>query len=303
MKRFGIALLPLMLLGQGCLADPPQPYRPILFDFKNAEGTPTNDGSGLLPLTTGTRPVAPPLKAGEIGSKSRNVVVSSIAKNQVLPNPFVILGRATTADGEIHWRVRDTKGTEFASGVTVTDALDAGAFGAFRARAFYAKTPESSAGQLEVFTLSPKDGSEQDLVQIPIRLQRETSVVKVFFVDEKRDPNLEHCDQVYPFNRRIPKTTNVAEASVLELLKGPSSAEQFDGARTSLVPGTELRSVEIVGDTATVDFSRQFALGIAGSCRVMALRAQIEAILKQFPGVRNVKILVEGADAESVLQP
>jgi hypothetical protein len=36
---------------------------------------------------------------------------------------------------------------------------------------------------------------------------------------------------------------------------------------------------------------------------VQALRAQLESTLKQFTGVRNVKILVEGTDAESVLQP
>jgi len=41
---------------------------------------------------------------------------------------------------------------------------------------------------------------------------------------------------------------------------------------------------------------------VAGSCRVGAIRAQIEETLKQFPTVQNVIISVNG-NTENILEP
>lgn len=303
MRRFLLVpgLFAFVLLGQGCLADPPQPNHPIIFQLNERAGS--SDALGAGSGTTGTADALPPVKPGETASASGNVVISSVVAGQPLPNPFVILGRASSVDRAVQWRIRDRSGTEIASGAVTTDNTEPGPFGSFRVRAFYDRLPEGTNGQMEVFLRSPKTGAEQDSIRIPVLLMKETTAIKAFFVNEKRDPDLLHCEIVYPETRRIPKTADVAEAALRELLKGPTAAEQLDGARTALVPGTELRSVAIEGDTATVDFTRQFALGIAGSCRVLALRVQVEQTLKQFSGVKNVKILVEGADAEQYLQP
>lgn len=295
-----LLLVPLVLLGQGCLADPPQVNRPIALDYfkKNAEA----DAAPTSESATGTRIQPPDLKPGETESASRAVVVSSIAANQTLPNPFVILGRAVALEHTVHWRIRDARGADIASGSIVTDAPDDQSFGVFRVRSFYERNPETVDGRVEIFTQSP-GGLEQDVLTVPIRFEQKTSAVKAFFLNQNEDPNLLHCDKPYTVTRRIPKTTNTAEAALLELLKGPTAAEQGHGYRTAVLPGTNLLSVSIDGDTAKADFSRQFALGIAGSCNVSALRAQVEQTLKQFPEVKNVKILVEGADAEQYLQP
>lgn len=302
MRRLSL-ILPfagLLLLGQGCLADPPRPNRPIVFDyFKKQDPAETTPG---VVSATNTRPEPPALNAGETESPSRGVVISSITANQVLPNPFVILGRAVALENTVHWRVRDGRGATIASGSVLTDAPNLQSYGAFRVRAFYEKTPDTADGRVELFTVSP-GGLEQDVLSLPVRFEAKTTAVKVFYLNQTEDPQLLHCDKPYPVTRRIPKTVNAAEASLLELVKGPSAAEQGEGFRTAVLPGTTLLSVTVEGDTAKADFSRQFALGIAGSCNVAALRAQVEQTLKQFPNVKNVKILVEGADAEQYLQP
>ena len=99
------------------------------------------------------------------------------------------------------------------------------------------------------------------------------------------------------------KTQNTAEAALLELLKGASAQEQANGSQTAVLPGTSLRSVKIADGVATADFSQDLVYALAGSCRVQALVAQINETLKQFASVSVVKILVEGQDAESLLQP
>lgn len=304
---FSIALIALLgflvslpFLAKTWLADPPQPNRPIIF---NPDGPTAEDPQGSAGSVTSTPIVVPPVKTGELTSKSGNVVVTSLVPKQELANPFVILGRALAFESAVSWRVMDGRGNVIAKGVVTTDAPDIGQFGSFRARAFYDRVPATANGTVQVYTVSPRDGSERDIVHVPVKFLAETVPLKVFFLDVKEDPALIHCDRPAPRTRRIPKTANTAEAALRELLHGPTAAEEDDGARTAILPGTELRSVSIAGDTATVNFNRQFALGIAGSCNVQALRSQVEETLKQFEGVQNVKILVEGADASQVLQP
>jgi hypothetical protein len=289
----------LALFGQGCLADPPQPNRPILFDFQDAqtqEVLPT-------PFEPGSIPEAPPAKTGEMTSASGAVVVSSIVPNQELPSPFVIFGRARVFEGVLNWRVKDRKNNTLAEGAVLTDAPDTAEFGNFRARAFLRTLPQDTSGTVEVFTYSARDGSEQDMVRIPIRLSMEDTTLQVFFVNEQTDPNFTQCDNPRAVTRRVPKTQNVAEAALLELLRGPTVAEDVFGSRTGITPGTTLRSIEVEGGVATVDFSRELVTGVAGACQVQAIRSQIEKTLTQFPTVQRTTILVEGTDADPYLQP
>jgi hypothetical protein len=299
MRRLLLILPVMLLLGQGCLDDPPQPNRPILYDYFNRD---TDETAPTYGVATDTRPEAPALKKGEIGSPSRTMVVSSIVPKQELSNPFVILGRAAALQNAVYWRVKDANGTVVASGAASTDAQVEGGFGGFRARAFYDAVPSRTDGQVQVFSRGP-GGVEQDVVSIPVTLVRSTTPLKVFFLNQLNDPELKACDKPEGVTRRIPKTEATAEAAMTELLKGPTAQEQTRGSRTAIVPGTSLHSIEILNSVATVDFSRQFILGIAGSCNVQALRSQVEQTLKQFPNVKTVKILVEGADAEESLQP
>jgi hypothetical protein len=303
MRRFlAIPIVAAVFLGAGCLDDPPQPNHPIIFNLHKDKPIQADVGS-IQNGVSSTMPSPPPLKKGELASASGNVVISSVTPGQVLTNPFVILGRASTLDGAVQWRIRDDQQNIVASGAVTTDAASPAAFGSFRVRAFYDGLPKTTNGTVQVYLRSPRDGSEQDLVKAAVVLNREIQPLKIFFVDQMKDPQLLHCEIVSPVTRRVTKTDSAPEAAMLELLKGPSASEQTAGNRTALVPETGLRSVTIDGDTATVDFTRQFVLGISGKCQVAALRAQVEQTLKQFQGVRNVKILVEGADVEQYLKP
>ncbi len=297
-SRFiGIAAV-LVLFGQGCLADPPQPNRPIFFDF-----TQNKEETVLEPYTPGDLLPPSEIEVGERVSKSGNVIVSSLAEQQELPNPFILLGRARAFESVVNWRVTDDRGTVVAEGAVMTDAPDVGKFGEFRARAFYKNIPEVEKGTVQVFTYSAQDGSEQDIVRVPVKLVTETIPVQVFFVSQDIDPELKQCDNPIAYTRRIAKTQNVAEAAVVELLRGPTMAEDIFGARTGIAPGTRLRSVNLTGGVATADFTRELVAGVAGSCQVGAIRAQIERTLTQFPTVDFGRLWVEGVDADPLLQP
>jgi spore germination protein GerM len=100
------------------------------------------------------------------------------------------------------------------------------------------------------------------------------------------------------------RTQNTAEAAILELLKQPTTQERVQGSRTSIIPGVVLRSIVLNEDgLATVDFSRDLVFGLGGSCNVQALQSQIRQTLLQFSSVKDVKILIEGEDAEMTIQP
>lgn len=88
-------------------------------------------------------------------------------------------------------------------------------------------------------------------------------------------------------------------AALEELLKGPLEGEK--GYFTNLPAGAGYRTVEFKGGTVTVDFGDTLD-GVAGSCRVAAIRAQIEKTLTQFPEVKKVVIAANG-ETETVLQP
>jgi peptidoglycan hydrolase-like protein with peptidoglycan-binding domain len=84
-------------------------------------------------------------------------------------------------------------------------------------------------------------------------------------------------------------------ADALEaLLAGPSPAEQARRIDTELSAGLPLLGFEIAGGLATVDLGRAFAGGDPAA--VSARSAQVVLTLTGFPGVREVRLLVEGAE-------
>lgn len=315
MKRVvAIIALSSLLLGAGCFrSNSKAPIAPSVQQVASSvSALPFKSVDDYIPsdqqptVATGTLPIAPQeetIKTGEHASASKNVVVSSLIDHQVIGNPFIILGRARAFESVVNWRVSDAHGNVLGQGSVMTNAQDMGLYGSFRVRAFFAAIPETDTGMAQVFTMSPKDGSEQDMVSIPVTFSKDRSVVKVYFSNVLKDPNVEHCDVVYPVTRRIVKTQNVAEAALLELLKGPTAQEQTGGSRTTIVPGTVLRSVNLDNHVATPDFSNELAYGLGGSCRVQALVSQINQTLKQFSEIETVNIFIEGQDAKLKLQP
>jgi len=137
-----------------------------------------------------------------------------------------------------------------------------------------------------------------------------SSSLKLFFSNKIQDPNNLNCEVTYSVSREVSRPTNNSESRVgeltyillKELLNGPTKVEKSQGFFTSINLGTKIQKISIVRGVATIEFSEELVKGVAGSCRVQAIRSQITETLKQFPEIREVVILVNG-DFETILQP
>lgn len=163
------------------------------------------------------------------------------------------------------------------------------------------KKPEMGNGFLLFESDDPSGlGKNIKRYKIPIKFSDEKMMVKIFFSDAKRDPGVSDCGRVYPAGRVIEKTLSVGRAALEELLKGPTLEEKVSGFSTSIPDGVKIQNLVIEDGVAKVDFNSAIETG--GSCRVSAIRAQIENTLKQFPTVSSVMISVNGS-VEKALQP
>jgi len=71
---------------------------------------------------------------------------------------------------------------------------------------------------------------------------------------------------------------------------------------TSICPCVKIQKLTIADGIAKVDFDQVLENAVGGSCRVTAIRAQINETLKQFSTVKEVIISVNGR-TEDILQP
>jgi spore germination protein GerM len=125
--------------------------------------------------------------------------------------------------------------------------------------------------------------------------------VQVFFNNSRLDPEFS-CYKVFPVTRMVPAGQDEKIYAVAQLLAGPTEEEKADHYETSINEGTALRSLLIDDGTAYADFNNQLGFEVGGSCRVGAIRAQINETLKQFDDVDDVVISIEGK-TEEILEP
>lgn len=140
------------------------------------------------------------------------------------------------------------------------------------------------------------------LVAVPVRFDASAPrrrAVRVFF--NRRGSGDDACDAVWPVPRTVDPSADGARAALAGLLEGPTPAERDRGYLTNLPEGVRLRSLRVEEGVARVDFDRILGRA-AGSCRVLAIRAQVERTLLQLPAVEEIVISVEG-DVEEALQP
>ncbi|MEK7213183.1 MAG: GerMN domain-containing protein [Patescibacteria group bacterium] len=128
-----------------------------------------------------------------------------------------------------------------------------------------------------------------------------TIKVKAFFSNNNLDPEVT-CVKVFPVDREILKTPAVGLAALRELIAGPTSAEKRMGYGTVINPGVVVQKLTIESGVASVDFNEELERQVGGSCRVSAIRAQIEETLKQFSTVKEVIISINGR-TQDILQP
>ena len=137
-----------------------------------------------------------------------------------------------------------------------------------------------------------------------------TTTVNIYFPNSKEDPGSLYCDHTYPSEREITsknminngKTGELAYLAISELLNGPTESEKKAGFLTSLNTGIEVKEISIINETATINFNETLNKEVAGSCRALSIRSQIENTLKQFEEIKKVIILMDGIE-EGILEP
>jgi spore germination protein GerM len=128
--------------------------------------------------------------------------------------------------------------------------------------------------------------------------------VKVYFGNEKRNPNSDPCGLVFPVKRVIPKTSGVARAALEQLFAGPTEKEKTEGYHSWFSPATRgvLKSVVVKNRTAYVNFKPDaFAIlpgSISTSCGSSQFLSEMEKTLLQFPSIKKVFFAVDGNPQE-----
>ena len=117
-------------------------------------------GEGLI--------VAEPLTRRDFQSVAPFIVVESLRTGQVIASPVTVTGFANVFEANVNIRIRDAAGNILRETFT-TATCGTGCWGDFSETLAF-EVPGRRQGRVEVLTYSPKDGSEQDLVSIPVVL-------------------------------------------------------------------------------------------------------------------------------------
>lgn len=102
--------------------------------------------------------------------ENANIVVTSPKKDEGVDRPVTITGRARVFENTISYRVKDEDGFVLVSGSTTYESKDAGEFGDFSITTNYLE-PKGTMGSVEVYNASAKDGSDENLVSVPVTFE------------------------------------------------------------------------------------------------------------------------------------
>ncbi len=143
----------------------------------------------------------------------------------------------------------------------------------------------------------------RDSTNVPAA-QGNTMTIKVYFGNEKWNPNAEPCGRVFPVNRVIPKTSAVAKAALEQLFAGPTEKEKAEGYFSYFSPESKsiLKSIVVKKRAAYVNFKAETFSILSGnvttSCGSSLFISEMETTLLQFPSIKKVFYAVEGKPAD-----
>lgn len=157
-RFFGIAILVIIIIGI------------LAWSFSHqAPSHPQPNDSTPTPQQTQSSTPTP------VGKSSQNITVRTPQDNDTVGLSFQVTGIARVFENVVSYRVRN-KATNavIVSGTTTADAKDVGQFGPFTITVIMPEETnlhDDDKLQLEVFQTSPKDGSDTDVVTIPLTFQ------------------------------------------------------------------------------------------------------------------------------------
>jgi len=123
---------------------------------------------------------------------------------------------------------------------------------------------------------------------------QKTISIKLYFPNSVIDKGFLDCNIVRPTTRTIPYTLATGEASLRELIKGPTAQELSQGFQTQIDSNTTIKSLSIKDGTAYVKFSKDIQNKNLGLCAGQFIVAQVRETLLQFPTIKKVDFSVEG---------
>lgn len=308
-KLIGIGIVILLVLGAVYFVLNYQKEQPVVTDFDScaAAGYPIMESYPRQCATPDGRSFTE--NVGNVVEKSEFIQVVSPQPGEAIASPVVIYGQARLWYFEASFPVylEDANGKRIASGIaTALDDWMTEEFVPFRAVLEWYGTP-TPTGTL-VFQKDNPSGlpENDDAMRMPVKLVDAAAAgltpVKVYFQKiPKGDPFLD-CSVVSEVTRYVPKTQGVGRAAIEALLGGPTTSEDAVGYTTTIPQHVELENLTISNGVATAEFSGRLEEGVGGSCRVTAIRSQIERTLKQFSTVQTVVISIDGR-TEDILQP
>lgn len=244
-------------------------------------------------------PKTPPEAANEpVNSVDANLIVETPVEQASVSGPFDVTGRAKgNATVGVEFQGKD--GTVIWRGEATMPATDE--YGRFSLTV--PADPALTGAYDVVVTRTDLVAARSDTLRREVVFGIPDAVTVQVFLERQDEAGQGNCDQVVGVNRLVSSRDSIYRAALAELLKGPTDDERTAGLVSSLPSGITVKSVAADAQgTVTADFSAALDKHVAGSCRVMAIRTQIERTLRQFPEVRGVVIAVDGR-TEDVLQP
>ena len=126
--------------------------------------------------------------------------------------------------------------------------------------------------------------------------------VKIIAYYNKLSSN--ECENVIPLEREVEKKYDSDIINTVRGLLTPLTNDEMGQGWISSIPDqTYLKSVTIKDGVAQATFSDSLNR-VAGSCRVLAIRSQVEKTLLQFSYIKSVTICIENnCRQDEILQP
>ncbi|MBN1585616.1 GerMN domain-containing protein [Candidatus Uhrbacteria bacterium] len=273
-------------------------------------GRATGDRFDLqVPGLTGREIPLPPVPPTDSGSaadtgdrEQPEVIVEVPSESSSVGERFEVSGRFLDDGRTLVAVLKDSDGRVVSETEAETRPISGSDYGRFRAEL---SRSVSDSGRLVIEIMSRRpDGNVYgpDAVRVVQSDLPEEFSVEIHLTNGRLDPFVS-CTRTFPVIRDVLSYGRPYRAAVEALLSGPTEAEILDGYSTAIPPDTSLLSLTVDDQgTARADFGPGLNEGMAGSCLVSFVRAQITATLKQFPEIREVVISVEG-NSEDILQP
>ena len=104
----------------------------------------------------------------EFGANGKGgITVRVPLANARITSPVTVSGDASVFEAALQWRVVDAGGRVFAEGSTTASAGAPGR-GSFNVSATFSPPAADTIGSIEVYDRSPKDGTIDEMVRVPV---------------------------------------------------------------------------------------------------------------------------------------